>query len=234
MTPPPPPPIPCLIRGDAGVTPYEAPRPGRRTRHQREPGSPGRSAPVSAVTREPLVKADPGGVEPPSPCLLPPALNPDLQKYKCPRNRTLPMIACKTGSRSPIWRRDMRGTGPAPPAKGFWSVSLTPPITSITPWPERSGEPSPSPTATSGASSGEGKAAALTRGNRPVLLAGSGLGIRFPKGNSPPIFRNRPLPEIACKRGKSARFLPYVLSSKRAEKFPKGNPMESLYTGMAS
>ena len=72
------------------------------------------------------------------------------------------------------------------------------------------------------------------RGNRAAPLAETGLGIRFPKGKSTPIFRNRPLPEIAGKRSKSARLLPYVLSSKGAEKFPKGKSEELLYTGIAS
>ena len=76
--------------------------------------------------------------------------------------------------------------------------------------------------------------AAFTGGNQSASLAGTGLGIRCPKGKSVPTFRNRPLPEIACKLRNLARLVPYVLSSKGAKKFPKGKLWQFLYTGMTS
>ncbi len=83
-------------------------------------------------------------------------------------------------------------------------------------------------------SSGRGTMAAFTEGKRTVPLAGTGLGVRFPKGKSGPNFRNRPSPPGACKSGVSAPKLPYDLSSKVAEKFPKGKSCKLLYTGIAS
>ena len=70
--------------------------------------------------------------------------------------------------------------------------------------------------------------------NRPAPLAGTGPEIRCPKGKSVPAFRNRPLPQIARKRGDLGRLVPYGLSSKWVEKFPKGNRRQFLYTGMTS
>ena len=83
-------------------------------------------------------------------------------------------------------------------------------------------------------SSGRGTTAAFTEGKSTVLLAGTGLGVRFPKGKSGPNFRNRPSPPGACKSGISAPKIPYDLSSKVAEKFPKGKSCKLLYTGIAS
>ena len=60
----------------------------------------------------------------------------------------------------------------------------------------------------------------------------SGLEICFPKGNSAQTFRNRILLEVACKQRSSARTVPYVLSSKWVEKFPKGKLWQFLYTGI--
>lgn len=83
------------------------------------------------------------------------------------------------------------------------------------------------------ASSGK-EAVAFTGCNPAAPLAVTVLDIRFPKGNSSQFFRNRPSPEIACKRGKSARSVPCVLSSKGAEQCPKGKSWQFLYTGMTS
>ena len=54
-------------------------------------------------------------------------------------------------------------------------------------------------------------------------LAPKQLGVHFPKGKSAHNFRNRPLPPIARQPGISARFLPYVLSSKGPKSSQKGS-----------